>query len=136
MRCANILKCVQFRHTWAHRTNTRGLVIQESFHCPVHLQEWRGKQGKRLRENAGRCRVKSNLYVVMIEFFSPNSRALLHTFQTNCPHGSHFAQMGSHFAQNSTTNPRSLLSRHKSLLETCTFTKHHQPHPKTPLFLA
>ena len=40
----------------------------------------------------------------MIEFFLPNSRALLPTFRTNCPDGSHFAQMGSNF-QNTTTNP-------------------------------
>ena len=46
----------------------------------------------------------------MIEFFLPNSRALLPTFRTNCPDGSHFAQMGSNFAQNTTTNPCSLLS--------------------------
>ena len=30
----------------------------------------------------------------MIEFFLPNSRALLPTFRTNCPDWSHFAQMG------------------------------------------
>ena len=40
----------------------------------------------------------------MIEFFYPNSAAFLPTFRTNCPGGSHFAQMGSHFAQNTTTN--------------------------------
>ena len=40
----------------------------------------------------------------MIEFFS-NSRALF----------IQIAQMGSHFAQNTTTNPCSLLSRHKTL---------------------
>ena len=34
--------------------------------------------------------------------FPPNSRALLPTFHTNCPDGSHFAQIGSHFAQNTT----------------------------------
>ena len=48
----------------------------------------------------------------MMVFFLPNSRALLPTFRTNCPDGSHFAQMGSDFAQNTTTNPCSLLSRH------------------------
>ena len=48
----------------------------------------------------------------MIEFFLPNSRALLPTFRANCPGGSHFAQMGSDFAQKTTTNPCSLLSRH------------------------
>ena len=41
----------------------------------------------------------------MKPLFSPNSRARLPTFRTNCPDGSHFAQMGSHFAQNTTTNP-------------------------------
>ena len=35
----------------------------------------------------------------------PNSRALLPIFRTNCPDGSHFAQMGSHFAQSATPNP-------------------------------
>ena len=30
----------------------------------------------------------------MIDFFLPNSRALLPTFSTNCPDGSQFAQMG------------------------------------------
>ena len=72
----------------------------------------------------------------MIEFFWPNSRALLPTFSTNCPDGSHFAQMGSHFAQNTTTNPCSLLNRHQPLSGICTNTKHPQPRPKTPLFLA
>ena len=64
--------------------------------------------------------------------FSPNSRELLPTFHTNCPDGSHFAQMGSHFAQNPTPNPCSLLSSHTPLLEICTFTKHHQPTQKLP----
>ena len=43
--------------------------------------------------------------VLMVEFVFPNSRALLLTFCTNCPDGSHFAQMGSHSAQSTTTNP-------------------------------
>ena len=73
---------------------------------------------------------------LMIEFFLPNFRALLPTFCTNCPDGSHFAQMGSHFAQNTTTNACSLLCRHKPLSGICTNTKHSQPYPKTPLFLA
>ena len=42
---------------------------------------------------------------VLTEFFSTNSWALLPTFRTNFPGGSHFAQMGSHFAQNTTPNP-------------------------------
>ena len=46
----------------------------------------------------------------MIEFFSPNSRALFPTFRTNSPDGSQFAHMGSHFAHNTTPNPCSLLS--------------------------
>ena len=58
------------------------------------------------------------------------------TFHTNCPHVSHFAQMGSHFAQNTTTNPCSELSSHKPLSGICMYTKHPQPHPTTPLFLA
>ena len=69
----------------------------------------------------------------MIKFFLPNSRALLPTFRTNCPDGSHFAQMGSHFAQNTTSNPCSLLSCHKPLSGICTYTKHPQPTPKHPL---
>ena len=72
----------------------------------------------------------------MIEFFFPNSRALLPTFQTNCPDWSHFAQIRSHFAQNTTTNPCFLLSLHKPLLGICTYTKQPRPHPKAPLFLA
>ena len=36
-------------------------------------------------------------YLGMIEFSFPNCRALLPSFYTNCPDGSHFAQMGSHF---------------------------------------
>ena len=43
--------------------------------------------------------------LTMIEFFLPNSRAILPTFQTNCPHRSHFSQMGSDFAQNTTSKP-------------------------------
>ena len=43
------------------------------------------------------------------------------TFRTNCPDESHFAQK-------TTSNPCSLLSRHKPLLGICTYTKH----PKTP----
>ena len=70
-----------------------------------------------------------------MNFLCPNSRALLPIFRTNCPDGSHFAQMESHFAQNTTTNPCSLPSRHKSFSGICTYTKHPQPHPKTPLFL-
>ena len=67
----------------------------------------------------------------MIEFFSPNSRALLPTSD-----GSHFAQMarGSSFAQKTTTSPCSLLSSHKPLARIHTYTKHPQPHQKTPLF--
>ena len=74
----------------------------------------------------------------MIEFFSPNLEhfSSLPTFHTNCPHVSHFAQMGSHFAQNTTTNPCSELSSNKPLSGICMYTKHPQPHPKTPLFLA
>ena len=71
--------------------------------------------------------------ISMIVFFLPNSRGLLPTFHTNCPDGSHFAQMGSHFTQNTTTNPCSLLSSHKRLSGICTNTKHPQPHSKTPL---
>ena len=66
----------------------------------------------------------------MIEFPTHSSRALLPTFRTNCPHGSHFAQMGFHFAQNTTPIPCSLLSRHTALSGICTYTKHPQPHPK------
>ena len=33
----------------------------------------------------------------IIVFFLPNSRALLPTFHTNCPDGSHFAQKGAGF---------------------------------------
>ena len=35
--------------------------------------------------------------ITMIGFLPRNSRALLPTFCTDCPDGSHFAQMGSHF---------------------------------------
>ena len=40
----------------------------------------------------------SSFCLLMIGFFFPNSRALLPTFRTTCPDGSHFAQ-------NTTTNP-------------------------------
>ena len=72
----------------------------------------------------------------MIEFCSLISRALLPTFRTNCPHGSRFVQMGSNFAQNNTTSSCSLLSHHQPLSKICTYTKHAQTHPKTPLFLS
>ena len=62
----------------------------------------------------------------------PNSRALLPTFRTDCPDGSHFAQMGSRFAQYIIPNPYSLLSNHTPLLGICTYAKHPQPHPKHP----
>ena len=58
----------------------------------------------------------------MIEFFPPNSRALWPIFRTNCPNGSHFAQMGPHFAQNTNPKPCSLLSRHTPLSGICTDT--------------
>ena len=66
----------------------------------------------------------------------PNSRALLPTYSTNCPYPSHFAQIGCHFAQITTPNPCSLLSHHTPLVGICVYTKHPQPHHKTPLFLA
>ena len=66
----------------------------------------------------------------MIGIFLPDSRAFLPIFHTNCPDRSHFAQMGSDFAQNATSNPCSLLSRHKPLSGICTNTKHPQPSPK------
>ena len=50
-----------------------------------------------------------------IDFFPPNSRALLPIFRTNRRDGSHFAQIGSHFAQITIPNPCSLLSRHTPL---------------------
>ena len=65
----------------------------------------------------------------MIEFFLPNSRALLPTFHINCLILPRWALlMGSHFAQNTTTNPCSLLSQHKILSGICTYTKLSQPH--------
>ena len=64
---------------------------------------------------------------IMIE---SNSRALLPTFLTNCPDGSHFAQMWSRFAQNTILNPCSLLHRHTPLSGICTNTIHPQIHPK------
>ena len=74
----------------------------------------------------------------MIEFFLPNSRAILPTFRTNCQVGLILPRWGLRvsFAHNTTTNPCSLLSRHKTLSGICTNTKHPQPRPKTPLFLA
>ena len=68
--------------------------------------------------------------------FFPDSRVLLPIFRTNCPHGSHFAQMGSYFAQDTITNPCSLLSTHKPQQGMCTCTKHPQPCPLRPLFLS
>ena len=67
----------------------------------------------------------------MIDFVFPDSRAFLPFFLYKFPHASHFAQMGSHFAQNTTTNPCSLLSRHKPLSGICTYTKHPRSHLKT-----
>ena len=78
-------------------------------------------------------------FLLMIESFCPNSRALLPTFRTNCPDGSHFAQMGSPFAQNTTPNPCSLLSSHTPHSRICTYIKHsqsHDSHPRTSLFMA
>ena len=75
----------------------------------------------------------------MIELIFPilDSRVLLPTFSTNCLDGSYFAQMRwSSFAQNTTPISCSLLSRHNPLSGICTYTKHPQPHPKTPFFLA
>ena len=46
---------------------------------------------------------------------------------TNCPVGSHFAQMGSHFAQNTTTNLCSSLSRHNPQ-NLCFLHSCHKPH--------
>ena len=79
-----------------------------------------------------------NLLYTIYEWlnFFPNSRALLLTFRTNCPHGSHFAQIGSHFAQNNSPNFCSLLSCHTPLAWICMYTKYTKAHPKTPLFLA
>ena len=74
----------------------------------------------------------------MIEFFLPNSRAFLPTFSTFCPDGSQFAQMGSRFAQipqNTTTNPCSLLSRHKPLSGICTIPPQNSPFPGLKLKL-
>ena len=71
---------------------------------------------------------------LMIKFFGSNSRAFLPTFHTNCPDGSHLAQMGSHFAQNTIPNPCSLLSSHTPLSGIYTYTKRPQAHPKTPLW--
>ena len=82
------------------------------------------------------CRVRPKNWIVVqvwsAWWFSPNSRALLPTFHTNCPDGSHFAQMGSHFAQDTTTNPCSLLSRHTRLSRICTWTNTPKPTPKQP----
>ena len=74
------------------------------------------------------CPLSQNLQI-LIKFFAPNSTAILPTFSTNF----HFAQMGSHFTQNTTTYHCSLLSHHKPLSGICTYTKHPQPHAKTPL---
>ena len=66
-----------------------------------------------------------------------DSRALLPTFHMHwqhCSDGSHLAQMGSYCAQNTTTNPCSLLCRHKPLSGICTYTKHPKPTKKRPFF--
>ena len=68
----------------------------------------------------------------MTKFLSPNSTALMPTFLTNCPDGSHSVQMGSHFAQNTTPSPCSLLRRNTSLLGICMYTKDPNPTPKHP----
>ena len=74
--------------------------------------------------------------MIMIIFFPTQIYSTFATFRTKSPSGSQFAQIGSHFAQNTTPIPCSLLSRHILLSGICTNTKHPQPHPKTPLFLA
>ena len=53
-----------------------------------------------------------------------------------CPLFVQIAQTGLILPRRGTNNPYSLLSRHKSLSGIATYTKHPQPHPKTPLFLA
>ena len=71
----------------------------------------------------------------MIEFFCP----FLEHF---CPLFVQIAQMGLILPRWGLALPRiplsRLLSRHEPLrlLGKCTYTKHPQPHPKTPLFLA
>ena len=87
------------------QTNTCNMYLKQ--HIPIH----------------------ATIHSMMIEFFPPNSRALLPIFRLNCPDGSHFAQI-------TIANPCSLLSRRAPLSGICTYTKHPQPHPKTPLLLA
>ena len=72
----------------------------------------------------------------MIEFFSPNSRAILPTFPTRYPDGSHFAQMGPHFDQNTTTNPLGLFFTQLSQSPFGDMYAHKTPPntPKTPHF--
>ena len=65
-----------------------------------------------------------------IEFFPPTLEPFC--FRTNCPDGSHFAQMGSHFAQNTTPNPCPLLSRHRLLSVICTHKTPPTPPKNTP----
>ena len=67
------------------------------------------------------------MILILMIFPTPYSIALLPTFGTNCPDGSHFAQMVYNFAQNTTLNPCSLLSSHTPLSGICT-----QNTPKPP----
>ena len=68
----------------------------------------------------------------MIELFFPNHRALLPTFHTNCPYGSHFAHIGSHLAQNTTPNPCSFLSIHNPFLGYVSTQNTPNPTPENP----
>ena len=66
-----------------------------------------------------------------------NSRAFLPTFSTDCPDGSHFAQMGSHFVQNTTPTPvlYSAVTYHfREYVQGLHKTP--QPLTRTPVFLA
>ena len=128
------------KHAWMHPW---GWGLEMSLGSPVCFQYFLQFKGEcwpgLLRQNAQllyntciHCPCPGLLMYDWI--FSTNSRALLPTFCTNCPDGSHFAQMGSHFAHNNTPNPCSAVT-HPFLGDIPT-QKHLKPSSKRPFSLA
>ena len=70
----------------------------------------------------------------MIEFFFPNSRALLPTFHTSCPYGSHFAHMGSHLPRIPPQTPILYSAITKPFGGHVSTQKNPNPAPKHPFF--
>ena len=72
--------------------------------------------------------------IILIEFFPPNSRALLPTFLTHCPDGSHFQVCPDGVSFWPEYHSQALFftpPSHISFRDMCAH-KHPEPHPKTP----